>query len=308
MEKTLLIHPEELSRAWIDRMAAVGCDALTLHPVGGYEAHLTLERMLESLERPEMRSLLDYAAERGLAVEYAMHSARYLMPASLFETHPTYFRMNREGVRTPDFNFCVSNDEALSLYAENAAHLAARLYRTSNRFFFWMDDCKDAFCHCERCSRMTPADQQLKVLNAVIRRLRCDIPTAKLSYLAYFETIHCPMTVKPEEGIFVEYAPIERDFHKTVDCMPTAELDNIRALLNYFGRKDARVLEYWYDNSLFSKWTKPPIRFVPNNDVIRYDISYYRELGFYEIASFACYLGADYEALWGVADISAFAE
>lgn len=308
MKKTLLIHPEELSRAWIDRMVDVGCDALTLHPVGGYEAHLTLERMLESFAAPEMRGLLDYAASRGLAVEYAMHSARYLLPASLFEAHPTYFRMNREGVRTPDFNFCVSNEEALSLYAENAARLASRLYGSSDRYFFWMDDCKDAFCHCERCARMTPADQQLTVLNAVLRRLRADIPTAKVSYLAYFETTPCPTTVQPAEGVFLEYAPFERDFGQTADHVSAEETKNVCDLLDLFGREDARILEYWYDNSMFSGWKKPPKQFIPDHDRIRYDIAYYRGLGFHEIASFACYLGADYEALWGVADIGAFAE
>ena len=66
------------------------------------------------------------------------------------------------------------------------------------------------------------------------------------------------------------------------------------------------MLEYWYDNSLFSNWKKPPAKFSPDNEMIKADIEFYKRLGFNDIASFACYLGEDYEALYGESDISAF--
>ena len=47
---------------------------------------------------------------------------------------------------------------------------------------------------------------------------------------------------------------------------------------------------------------------MPNHDLIRGDIRYYRELGFDDIASFACFLGEDYEELYGEADITPFAK
>ena len=75
-------------------------------------------------------------------------------------------------------------------------------------------------------------------------------------------------------------------------------------LLEFFGREGAKVLEYWYDNSLYSKWKKPPEKFVLNKDAMQSDIAEYISLGFSEITSFACFLGDDYEALWGEVDIS----
>lgn len=37
------------------------------------------------------------------------------------------------------------------------------------------------------------------------------------------------------------------------------------------------------------------------------DIAFYREKGFEYISSFACFLGEDYEALYGAPDIAPFA-
>ena len=71
-------------------------------------------------------------------------------------------------------------------------------------------------------------------------------------------------------------------------------------------QEDAKILEYWYDNSLFSDWKKPPRRFTPDNSLIRDDIAFYRDKGIPYISSFACYLGKDYEALYGEPDLSAF--
>lgn len=146
------------------------------------------------------------------------------------------------------------------------------------------------------------------VMNAVVTALRKKIPGAQLAHLAYYDTLTPPKTVNPAPGIFVEFAPIERDFTKFVrDSAPEYEA-NICALLDYFGSGNARVLEYWFDNSLFSRWKKPPKPFKPNNAIIRDDIAYYRGLGFGNVACFACFLGDDYEALYGEPDISAYAD
>jgi len=126
MKKSILIHPDELSKVWIDRMVRENIDVLALHPPGGSKAHEYIEKMLVMLEDPEYRALLDYAAEQGLKIEYEMHAAGYLLPKELFASHPEYFRMNEKGERVPDMNFCVSNEEALRLVLKNAAALAGK--------------------------------------------------------------------------------------------------------------------------------------------------------------------------------------
>lgn len=301
---SLLIHPSELSVKWIDRMADNRIPTIALHPEGGKAANQTLASMLERLEAPEYRAMLDYAADKGMNIEYEMHAARYLLPAEHFDTHPEWFRMNSEGQRVSDLNFCASNDEAIDLVAENAAALVKKLYRSTNRYFLWLDDAKEAFCHCPECRKMSPSDQQMKILNKVVKRLREDNPEATLAYLAYFETIKAPKLIQPEKGIFLEYAPFMRDFHRPL--REDAEFEPLESLLEFFGKEDAKALEYWYDNSMFSKWKKPPVKFSVDLEVMKDDISLYRELGFSDISSFACFLGDDYEELYGEPDVSDF--
>ncbi|MBR6789773.1 MAG: DUF4838 domain-containing protein [Oscillospiraceae bacterium] len=305
MKTKLLVNTDDILCGWVERMHKNGVDIVGIHPEGGKQAHHSLDHLLRMLKLPKYRDKLNQAAHFGMEVEYGIHAASWLLPRDLFAEHPEYFRMNEEGERTPELNFCVSNEEALAVCAENAAKLAKALYGSSRRYFFWMDDAKDAYCHCEKCRKLSPSDQQLTVLNAMIRRLRQDDPEASLAYLAYINTLTPPETVKPEEGIFLEYAPYERDMQKPVSEMPEAEIRNIEALLDFFGRENSVVLEYWYDNSLFSRYKKPPKLLTVDNERILRDVRFYREMGFGDISSFACFLGLDYLALYGEPDLSA---
>ena len=83
----------------------------------------------------------------------------------------------------------------------------------------------------------------------------------------------------------------------------TAPLPELRSC---FGTAGASACEYWLDNSLLSRWKKPPKRYVPCAGVYRRDAEMYGRLGFSRAVTFACYLGADYEALWGGADVDFF--
>lgn len=306
MTKNLIVHPHELSRKWIDRMKEVGVDTLGIHPVGGINAPEYMKELLETIETEEFKSLIDYAVECGLSIEYELHCAGFLLPRELFDTKPEFFRMNKAGERANDYNFCFSNEEAVTLFVQSAVELASKLYKSSHKFYFWLDDAKDAKCHCPKCRQLSAADQQLAINNRILKALKEKYSDAQLAYLAYYETMDLPKHTLPEEGMFLEYAPIERDMKKPVEQMAPKAKENLLKLIAFFGKKDAKVLEYWFDNSLFSNWTKPPKKFEPNNELIVKDIKYYQSLGFDNIASFACYLGADYEELYGEPDISGF--
>ena len=303
--KKLLIHPEELSRRWVDRLVAQGVEILGLHPVGGNSAAESAERLMAQVEDPAFRELIDYACDRGLEIEYELHAASYLLPRSLFESHPEYFRLEN-GERNALCNFCVSNSEALEILTDNAVEMAKKLYRSRPYYYFWLDDTRAKYCSCPKCSQLSMSDQQMLVVNAMARKLRAAIPGAKLCFLAYHGTETPPTIYRPEEGVFLEYAPMNRDFSAHAYEVSEETKANIGKLMEVFGKEDATVLEYWYDNSMFSKWTKPPKVFVPRNDLIPGDLRWYEGLGFAHIASFACYLGEDYVNLHGEPDISAF--
>lgn len=307
MRKSLLIHPDELSEKWILRAKELRLDTLALHPRGGKRAAESLAEMLTMLETAEYRALLDRAAEAGLSIEYEFHAAGYLLPREEFENHPEWFRMDENGERVRDLNFCFTNPDAVDFVSKRAAELAKKLYRSTHMYYFWMDDVKDSMCRCPACREQSEPDLQLHVLNAILRELRREIPDARLAYLAYFGTMGVPETEKPEDGIFLEYAPFDRDPHKPMREQTDHDSLVLPSLISFFGKENAKVLEYWFDNSMYSGWQKPPKAFSADDAVVKDDLCYYRSLGFETLSSFACYLGSDYEALYGEPDLSCFA-
>jgi hypothetical protein len=125
-------------------------------------------------------------------------------------------------------------------------------------------------------------------------------------YIAYRSTLEPPTSVKPESGVFLEYAPMEKYVKQYPDRIE-AERASFGPIVEFFGAEDAKVLEYWLDNSLFSGWKKPP-KPLPEMDTrsIAKDIAYYAAHGIKNITTFACFLGDDYEALHGEPDIAAY--
>ena len=304
--KALLVHPGEFTDRWIDRAAEMQLDTLAIHPTGGGDADRSLAALLRECETPGFRQRVDRACERGLKVEYQVHAGSWLLPRELFKEHPEYFRVGADGKRTPKLNFCAANEDAIKLVGERARLLAKSLYRGGHRHFFWLDDAGGSACHCEKCKALSPSDQQLKILNYILAELKKDDPEATLAYLAYADAIKPPTSVKPADGIFLEYAPIDRKWNAPITENSKVKKADVEALLGFFGKKGSYVLEYWYDNSLFSRWTKPPQKFTPNQPVVALDVAWYEARGFETISSFACFLGPDYEKIWGAPDVGGF--
>lgn len=309
MYTSMLIHPDELSKKWIDRLADSGIKAIGIHPPGGKAAAEYLKKLVERSKTSEYRKLIDYAHSRGLEVEYELHAASFLLPRENFTKNPAYYRMNADGERTSDWNFCVTNDEALELVAKNATDLALSLYGSSHTFSFWMDDGHGIHCHCPNCRHLSPSDQSLIVVNRVLREIKKHLPDAKMAYLAYMDCIVPPTSVKPEDGVFLEYAPFEKYTANGADATEriSREKKMLEPLMELFGKETSKVLEYWYDNSLFSGWKKPPARFILDVDSMLRDIAEYRSMGFGYVSTFACFLGEDYEELYGSFDVVPFA-
>ena len=148
----------------------------------------------------------------------------------------------------------------------------------------------------------------LIIYNTILTGIRRVDPNAKQCYLAYCDTLSVPEKVKPLDGIFLEYAPIDRDTKIPLEDR-TCEINQryhkeINALIDFFGTKDAQALEYWLDNSLFSGWKKPPKPLTICTDTIQQDIAFYRKTGFEGITTFGCYLSDDYIELYGTPPIA----
>jgi len=308
VQKGILIHPDELSKKKIDLCESLGIDTLGIHPTGGSGAKDSLHMLTELIKTDKFTELIDYAHSKGIKIEYEMHAASYLLDRSLFNSHPEYFREDESGKRNPDVNLCPSCGDALEIVSRNAAVLARSLYKSTDNFYFWLDDVRKKKCNCLKCRSLSLSDQQLIFQNAVLRGIRTVIPTARVAYLAYTDCMYLPGSVKPSDGIFLEYAPFEKYVSKQNPELIKTENALITPLLSFFGEENSKVLEYWLDNSLFSGWKKPPKKFSADADAISADVKDYKELGFQTISTFACFLGQDYEDLYGDADISPFTD
>lgn len=306
-----IINCCDLTEKLVDALADAGINELGIHPGGGADAGRLLEETLLFHDRPETQALYRRAAEKGITVEYDIHALSRLLPREEFARHPEWFRMDENGCRAADNNMCPSCEEALRLVSENSEKLARALRTNTHRYAYWTDDIDNKQCRCEKCGNLSPADQTLIITNAILRGLRRADPQAIIGYLAYQDTLSVPEHVLPDEGVYLEYAPIRRNSSRPIDdpdCPENAEQTApLEALLRFFGTKNARVLEYWVDNSRFSQWKRPPRRMDFNAEVMRRDVAYYKSMGFEDMTSFACFLGEDYIELYGEPPIAEYA-
>ena len=307
-----IVHPSDIDPRLIEALAKAGVNELGVHPGGGRMAGALMKQTLSFWLSVRGQALRALCESHGLKVECDAHVLSYLLPREEFSRHPEWFRMDEDGKRNPDSNLCASSPEALAFLEKRAYELGQKLYTPSHRYPWWPDDVRGCACHCPACRSYTKAEQALLITNAIARGVKRADPMGTVGYLAYQDTLETPRRVTPEKGVYLEFAPIDRLSDTAIDdagCEENArQISNLPALLDLFGRENARVLEYWVDNSLFSNWRRPPVPFQLNKEVLRRDVAYYRRAGFQNYTSFACYLGPDYAAAYGEIPIEQYAD
>ena len=263
-------------------------------------------------QSPEYYELKQKIIDMGIDFEYEEHGMTWMLPRELFAEHPEYFRMDENGNRTPDYNGCPSSQGALQTVYENVKVMEAKFRPSNHKYYFWLNDGGDK-CHCPDCEKMNLADQGLLFENAMIKGLREIDPKAMLAHLAYDKTTPAPTCVKPAEGIFLEYAPIDRCHERPLTDSTARWADRprwcngeylqmLKDNLAWFGAENAQVLEYWLDDSLFSMWTRPqqPVRW--SNEVFDEDLKLYASIGIRNITSYGAWIDDYYVKTYG--DIS----
>lgn len=301
----IVLIPDDFSADWIAWMAQGGLNVLKLH------MSQRANDLLPFLESERGREVLCRARDAGLEIEYEIHALSLLLARGLFEEAPELFRMDTRGHRTPDCNLCPSSDEALRIAGESAKALADRMRPTTSRFYLWPDD-GGRWCHCAKCAALSDSDQNVTVMNVLVRALRTRDPAARLACLAYDRTLPPPSRRMPDPGLFLEWAPISRCYRHAINdpaCAVNREhAAGLRALLKVFEPAETQVLEYWMDASLFSNWTRPSVKLPFDKAIMERDVDYYRSLGIGSITSFGCFLDKDYVDRYGTPPVREYAE
>lgn len=298
----VLTPPDVATWHWPQAAKAADLNTIALHsPPEDVVAFLGTEKGAAYLET---------CATLGLQVEYELHAARDLLPRDLFAVDLAMFRMDAHGERVPDWNLCVHSRRALDVARERAAAFAEALRPTSGRYYFWIDDARP-MCHCPQCRGLSDSDQALILENALLDALRQVDPRATLAHLAYLNTLDAPVEVRPQPGVFLEYAPIarrydvpfgRRDASLDRPGAPThgAQLDALDANLEVFGREGAQVLEYWLDVSRFSRWKREDVVELPwDPEILADDLRTYAARGVRNVTSFAVWIDGAYARRFG---------
>ncbi len=293
----VVIYPSDLTLAdWPERARAAGLTTIALHDPSWPGT------VVNFVKSDEGKKFLEQCRQLGLQVEYELHAMRQLLPREYFVKDAGLYRMDENGQRTTDGNLCAHSEDALDIVAANAKALARLLKPTTGRYFFWGDDGMPG-CRCPKCKELSDSDQALLVENLMLKALRQEDPKAQVAHLAYAHTYPAPGKIKPEPGVFLEFAPIERD--RAVSLSSAAgggspkHLEALDANLAVFGRAGAQVLEYWLDASLFSKWKRPAVKIPWNGEVFAGDLEAYGARGLRHITTFAAYVDMDYVAQHG---------
>jgi len=215
-KRGLIINPDDLGSRWMERISRHKINEIGIHPGGGAETARLLENSIAFHSLKSTKKMYEELNAKGTYVEYDAHVLSWLLPRSLFSKYPEWFRMDENGERKPDFNMCASSEDALDYVTERSAILARLLDTGYHRYAYWIDDVKGYACRCAKCRELSPADQAMRIINAMLKGVRMHDPMGMVPYLAYHDTLAVPKCTRPLEGIYLEYAPINRDIHAPI--------------------------------------------------------------------------------------------
>lgn len=302
----IVILYEDLTEKWAEWAKKARLTNIGIHKiaVSGAGTVTGIDSLIGELNRTDGRKIIERLNDIGIETEYELHSLSWLLPRDLIEKDKSMFRMNDEGVRVNDKGFCPSSASAREIIAENSYRLAAILKQSSHNYFLWPDDANDCGCQCEKCreKRLNGADTGMIFSNAVAEGLKAYDSQACEAYIAYADAKIVPR-IKPNDNVFLEFAPMDRDHDKPMNAQTDERgVEYIRlleALLGIFPTETTHVLEYWFDNALYSQFKKPPVKIPFNASVMNEDAKMYTSYGIQNIKSFGSYIDDEYYALYG---------
>ncbi len=306
LTRGVVLTTDDLTLAdWPQRAKTAGLTTIGLH------APKSPRLLADYIRSGPGQKFLSACRRLDLAVEYELHAMQDLLPREHFDRTPKLFRMDEQGRRVRDCNLCVHSGPAMQMVADNAVALAQTLRPTTGRYFYWGDDGRP-WCRCPECAGLSDSDQALLVANRILEALRKVDDRAQVAHLAYDNTLPPPRQIKPQPGIFLEYAPIHRrydaPFERAGDARTRQQFEMLDANLEVFGRANAQALEYWLDASLFSKWKKPAVKVPFDPRVLAADLDTYGRRGIRHVTTFAVYIDAEYVTHYGEPPLQTYGE
>ncbi len=283
----------DLCEEWLDIYKESGLDFLGLHTI---VAECNNDDYIKWAQSDEVTRLIRRFEEAGITVEHELHNAYSLLSRSFFETSPDMFR-EEGGVRTNDYNFCPSSSKAIGIIEFQAFMFAKALGQNSHNYHFWADDKAGAWCSCDKCRGISNGNQTYIFSEAVLRGIKKHDPEARECYLAYQDMRAAGVKKNPD--LYLEFAPIHRALTEPITAEANkGDRELLLDQMKYFDK--TYILDYWLDESLFSKWNRANISELPDlENIIEADVKYYESLGVDAITTFAAYVDKSYFDKYG---------
>jgi len=259
---------------WIDFMAKVKLNTLAFHT---QDISLVPHKAMDQIRgKPEaVKQTLDLLAKRGLDLDLEIH----------------FFGSK----------FCSVDQNELERSKKLLREFLERVPPEKNDFFLWPADRTLVHCDCEQDRDLSLSDQVLLFMNQMMQVIRETRPDARLTFIQYWSTWQPPRSVKPADGIFLEIAPIHQCFSHSIrdpvcGINRNKVLPQIEEALKLFNPKEAQVLGYWLDSSLFGRGEFKDLfgRLPQFGGVIKQDFDYYWKKGIPAITTFAVGVDKDY--------------
>ncbi len=210
--------------------------------------------------------------KRGMSLEFGGHGAQDFVPKDLFEKQPERF-IQKNGKRTKEGNFCVSDERNISELCSRASAMAAE---GVDLLHLWFEDTLGgSWCNCEKCSALSPAEQMEKCIRSVAGSIR---EGTEVGFLFYHDTLeNISSLTPPKDNMVAFYCPRERCYAHSLNdegCALNRRYDGfLKELIGLYGADRVEIFDYYMDYILFNKVKA----LIP--ETIAGDLAYYRSLG-----------------------------
>ncbi len=248
----------------------------------------TVEEWLRFYAKLKFNSLfnniedLPLAEELGIRIEVGGHGLSKMLPRELFADKPEMFRMFQpedfNGRRLNDSNLCITNQEAREIIKENFRK-ELKSIEGAYAIHAWGDDLPaGGWCLCPSCRSFSPEDQSMIAMNLLAETARECKSDVRIANIAYHDTMHPGINIKPAPECFLLFAPRERCYGHAIDDPDCKRnrfyLDALKAWsVKCKDNQDNHTFEYYFDQILF----RGLYPFLP--DVILDDMDAYHENG-----------------------------
>jgi len=262
------------AEAWIEWAARARLNTIFIHTIGDSGMPLGACRLRFWQQR--RHQLWPLLKERGLQLEIGGHHLSDALATQRLRDQPDVFRFNGQR-RVADGNPCPTNPTTQALVREWAGNFF-NIEPNAAMYHIWpVDRLYGGWCSCARCATLSPADQALLLVNVMAEELATVNASARISFLAYHDTLFPPQQIKPAANVEALVAPRMRSYASGIGD-PEHPINRplaarIAAIRETFPA-GISAFEYYLDGILF-KSALPPL-----GNIIAADLRAYAEWGF----------------------------